>query len=223
MIKAIIFDMDGVLIPAKDWHYHALNQALVQSGIPSITLENHQKIYDGLPTRVKLLKLAEHYGISQAKQEEINALKQKYLETYIANECVENAEHVRALRMLKKKYILALASNSLRHSIETMLGKAGLLTYFDVILSNQDVTEPKPSPEIYCKTMDLLNIAADECLILEDSAYGIRAAYASGAHVMVVRDVCDVVLENIEKEVQLIAVRDGRQLEEDCNEVISAK
>ena len=74
MIKAVLFDMDGVLIDAKDWHYEALNRALEHFGF-AISRESHLSTFDGLPTRAKLQMLTKARGLPERLHEFINSLK----------------------------------------------------------------------------------------------------------------------------------------------------
>ena len=76
-IKAVLFDMDGVLIEAKEWHYEALNQALGIFGY-EINRFEHLTSYDGLPTRVKLNKLTVEKGLPESLHGFINEMKQQY-------------------------------------------------------------------------------------------------------------------------------------------------
>jgi HAD superfamily hydrolase (TIGR01509 family) len=80
---------------------------------------------------------------------------------------------------------------------------SGLFPYLDIIISSGDVKNSKPNPEMYLKAINYFGFTAEECLILEDNENGIRAAKASGAHLLVVRDVHEVNLQNI-----LSAVKD---------------
>ena len=73
-----------------------------------------------------------------------------------------------------------------------MLDKAMIIHNFNALFSNQDVRNVKPDPEIYIKCMDMLNVKPSETLILEDNDYGIKAALASGANLMRIRNVYDV-------------------------------
>lgn len=203
-IEAIIFDMDGVLIEAKDWHYEALNKALRLFGF-EISRYDHLVTYDGLPTSRKLNMLTTERGLPVKLHAFINTMKQKYTMEITHVECRPLFQHEYALSNLKAQgYRLALASNSIRDTVEVMLTKSKLIQYMDFVLSNQDVDLPKPAPDIYLKAIDKLDLRPAQCLILEDNENGIRAARASGAHVMVVNDVKDVNLKNILTEISRI-------------------
>ena len=196
-IKAVIFDMDGVLIEAKDWHYEALNRALGHFGY-SISRYDHLTTFDGLPTRKKLEMLSREEGLPARLHGFINDLKQVYTLELVHTHCKPIFQHEFALAKLKAAgYRIAVGSNSVLKSIELMMEKSALAKYLDAVVSNQDVAHPKPDPEIYSKAMQLLGASPKETLILEDNPHGIRAAKASGAHVMVVTDPREVTWDRI--------------------------
>lgn len=200
-IKAVLFDMDGVLIEAKDWHYEALNRALKLFGY-EISRFEHLTSYDGLPTSMKLQKLTLEKGLPSQLHSFINEMKQQYTVSMIQNLCRPRFNHEYALSKLKSEgYRLAVGSNSIRMTIEMMMNYAKLTDYFDFMLSNQDVKSAKPDPEIYLTAMSKMNLKPEECLIVEDNENGIKAAVASGAHVLVVKTVDDVNYDNIKKRI----------------------
>ncbi len=202
MIKAIIFDMDGVLIEAKEWHYEALNKALRLFGI-EIPKYEHLTNFDGLPTKEKLKMLSISKGLSPNLHEFINELKQQYTMQMVYNYCKPRFHHEFALSRLKNEgYKLALCSNSIRHTIEVMMQKAALSQYLDFYLSNEDVSKPKPDKQIYSKAILKLGLEPKECMIIEDNENGIRAARESGANVMIVKEVEEVNYENIKKHIE---------------------
>lgn len=196
-IKAILFDMDGVLIDAKEWHYEALNKALRLFG-HEISRYDHLHSFDGLPTKEKLNMISRKEFLPTALHGFINSLKQKYTMEYIQTNCKPVFQHEYLLSNLKKDgYRIAVCSNSIRSSIECMMERAALMPYIDLIMSNEDVVFPKPNPEIYLKAMESLSLKASECLICEDNKNGIEAALASGGHLLKIQDVFDVNYENI--------------------------
>ena len=203
-IKAIIFDMDGVLIDAKEWHYEALNRALELFGY-TITRYEHLTVFDGLPTRKKLEMLSREKDLPILLHDFINEIKQMYTMELVYSKCKPIFQHEYALSALKSHgYKLAVASNSIRKTIEVMMEKSNLLQYMDLIMSNQDVQYPKPSPEIYEKSIHKLGFFPGECLVLEDNFNGIQAAKASGANLLVVQTVLDVNIDNILRHIAQI-------------------
>lgn len=204
MIEAVIFDMDGVLIDAKDWHYEALNRALRLFG-KEISLTDHLSRFDGLPTKRKLQLLSLTENFPRALHDFINTLKQIYTMEIVYTQCKPVFTQEHALSCLKKSgYKIGVASNSIRASVEAMMQRASLAPYLDLMMSNEDVKQAKPSPEIYIKSMTILGVKPENTLIVEDNENGIKAARASGAHVLVVSNVNEVNYENITSTIENI-------------------
>ena len=175
--------MDGVLIDARDWHYEALNRALSLFGT-EISQYDHKVTYDGLPTRTKLDMLSRERGFPVQLHDFINQLKQRYTVELIATRCRPTFFHEYALARLKREgYQIAVCSNSVRPTVDMMMDHSALSPYLDLTLSNDDVQQCKPDPEIYEMAMQRLGVAPEQCLIVEDNEHGIQAAKASGAYV----------------------------------------
>ena len=120
-IKAVLFDMDGVLIEAKEWHYEALNRALDLFGMP-ISRYDHLTTFDGLPTRKKLEMLSRERGLPHQLHEFINEMKQVYTMEIVHSQCKPTFAHEYALSRLKADgYKLAVCSNSVRQTVLTMM------------------------------------------------------------------------------------------------------
>lgn len=192
MIRAVIFDMDGVLIDARDWHYEALNRALKLFGF-NISRYDHLATFDGLPTKRKLQMLSAARGLPEELHSFLNEMKQLYTLEIVHTRCKPRFSHEYALSRLQAQgYRLAVASNSVRCTIDTMMRRAALDCYLEFTVSNQDVLRSKPDPEMYTLAIGRLGLSPSECLIVEDNDNGIRAAHASGAHVLEVKGVDDV-------------------------------
>jgi len=203
-IKAILFDMDGVLIEAKDWHYEALNEALKLFG-SEISLYDHLVTFDGLPTKDKLNMLTSVGKLPKELHPIINKMKQKHTMRMILNKCKPLFAHQNALSKLHSEgYKMAVCSNSIRKSVEVMIQQAGLDKYFEFYVSNEDVSKGKPDPEMYSKAIDKMNLKPEECLILEDNENGIKAAKASGGHLLKIGEITDVTYLNITNRIKEI-------------------
>ncbi|AXF84952.1 Phosphorylated carbohydrates phosphatase [Ephemeroptericola cinctiostellae] len=201
-IKAVLFDMDGVLIEAKDWHYEALNNALQLFGM-EISRYDHLITYDGLPTKKKLEMLTMERGLPIGLHNFINDMKQQYTMEIVYAQCKPRFYHEYALSKLQTEgYRMAVCSNSILNTIEIMMQKASLDKYLDFYVSNQDVTHGKPNPEMYNKAIAKMGLTPSECMIVEDNENGIKAARASGAHVMIVNAVEDVNYDNIQHHIR---------------------
>lgn len=200
-IKAVVFDMDGVLVDAKAWHYEALNRALNLFGF-NISRYDHLVTFDGLPTRKKLEMLTKEQRLPPSLHGFLNELKQIYTMELIHARCKPRFQHEYALAHLKAAgYKLAVASNSVRNTIDVMMQKSNLRSYLDVLVSNQDVQRGKPDPEMYQIALSRLAVRPDEALVVEDNEHGIAAAKAAGTHLMVVKEVTDVTYDNINRHI----------------------
>jgi HAD superfamily hydrolase (TIGR01509 family) len=200
-IKAIVFDMDGVLVDAKEWHYESLNRALRLFGY-EISRYDHLVAYDGLPTRKKLEMLSLENGLPQGLHRFIGRMKQQYLMTLVHTQCKPAFQHQYALAKLKSEgYRIALASNSIRATVDTLMEKCGLADMFEVTLSNEDVDEPKPSPSIYLKAASSLGVSPAQCLVVEDHEYGVASAKTAGARVLKVHSPGEVTYDRLKRAI----------------------
>ncbi len=182
-IKAVLFDLDGVLIEATDWHYEALNRALAMFGF-DISRYDHLSSYNGLPTRKKLEMLSVEKGLPCSLHNMINRIKQVHTREEILKHCWPAFDKEYMLSRLKREgYQVAVCSNAIRDSVELMLRRAALLDYFEFIISNEEVCHAKPHPEIYRKALKRLGLSPDEVVVVEDAPHGIEAANAAGVHV----------------------------------------
>lgn len=200
MIKAILFDLDGVLVDATEWHYEALNKALNIFGF-SINYEDHVHTYNGLPTAEKLKILSVNCNFPIGLHEIVKKLKRKYTDDIISQRCRPNYTKQILLNQLKNQgYKIACCSNSQRYAVLDMLKRSQIDQYFDLILGNDEGYKSKPAPDIYLAAFEKLNIFPQEAIIIEDAPHGIEAAKSSGAQVIAVRgydDVCLSLFENL--------------------------
>lgn len=184
MIKAICFDMDGVLVDACEWHRISLNKALKEICGYEISYEEHIQFFNGIPTIKKLNILLDRGLIKKNDIEKIEELKQFNTIDVINNHCIKREEKIELMKYLKNKKILNFCyTNSIRQTTEIMLSKTGILDYFDLLLTNKDVTKPKPDPEGYKYLLNKFMLKPEEMIIVEDSPKGFEAAYLSGCKV----------------------------------------
>ena len=194
MIKLIIFDLDGVLVEAKDIHFEALNRAL---GKYAIDWNEHLSIYDGLKTTQKLQMLTERKGLPESSHELVWEAKQ-YWTLQMLKELKPNQTLQSVMSALSEDgYKLAVCSNSIRKTVLTTLSKLGIIEFMDLIISNEDVKNSKPHPEMYWKAISMMSYLPEETLIVEDSPYGLLAASRSKSHILRVANPKEVTYTNI--------------------------
>ena len=198
MVDLVIFDLDGVLVKAKEMHFKALNEAL-ESIDPkfSISYSEHLNTYDGLKTRDKLNLLTQLKGLSTLDHDKVWKKKQEITSQKV-KEIKKDKHLIRLLEFLAEKNIkIACCSNSIRKSVYSILAQLGLINFFDYILSNEDVKNSKPYPEMYWKAMMFFAKNPEETLIVEDSPHGLLAAQRSGAKILRVKDPTDLTIQKI--------------------------
>lgn len=195
MVKLIIFDLDGVLVEAKNIHFDALNTALGKKY--EISWSEHLSRYDGLKTNQKLDMLSKNKGLPNELHKEIwdkkqaNTLHQlKELKPNIALQSLMG-------RLTEEGFKIAVCSNSIRKTVLTVLSKFGIMEYMDLVISNEDVKNSKPHPEMYWKAISMMSNLPEETLIVEDSPFGLLAASRSNSHVLRVKNPTEVNIENI--------------------------
>lgn len=193
MIKFVIFDLDGVLIDAKEIHYNSLNMALSEIDNKFIiTWDEHLSIFDGLKTNEKLNLLTKLKNLPLDVHKQVWERKQSLTIKMLEN-ITEQSNIVETMKNLRDNgYKIACCSNSIRKSVFVMLSKLGVVEFMDLILSNEDVKNSKPHPEIYWKAMSIMNFLPEETLIVEDSPPGLLSANRSNAHVLRVNKPIDI-------------------------------
>jgi HAD superfamily hydrolase (TIGR01509 family) len=197
MIKFIIFDLDGVLVEAKNIHFEALNKALGPQY--EITWNEHLSRYDGLKTNQKLEMLTQDKGLPIKLYKQVWDNKQKYTLEALSSLKPNPQLQVCMDLLIQQGFKLAVCSNSIRKTVLTVLSKFDIIDRFDLILSNEDVVSSKPHPEIYWSAMSKMGYLPEETLIVEDSPYGLLAASRSKTSVMRVGSPKDVTYNNIYK------------------------
>lgn len=205
MIRLIIFDLDGVLVEAKNIHYDALNLAIEKYDRNCVIDWNeHLSKYDGLKTQQKLEMLTKNKGLSTEFHKLIWEEKQKTT-LKLLSDLEKNTQLIELFSTLYEKgYKIACCSNSIRKTVLTVLSKLGIIEYFDFIVSNEDVLNSKPHPEMYWKCISKMGVLPEQTLIVEDSPYGLLAASRTNSHILRVANPSDVNVKNIYNKLQKI-------------------
>lgn len=196
MIKAILYDLDGVLVDATEWHYESLNLALEQVKGFKIKRDEHIQTFNGLPTMKKLEILFEQERVKKDDFDSIWQKKQDLTIDVIKKNAFVDQNKIR-LHKQTQSYKKVCVTNSIRETALLMLEKTGQLEFMDFVISNEDVSTPKPSPEGYLQAITRLNLSPQECMVVEDSPKGIESAKSSGAYIYEVSGYNEVTLENV--------------------------
>tara|TARA_R110000737_G_scaffold328827_1_gene343672 strand:- start:394 stop:1752 length:1359 start_codon:yes stop_codon:yes gene_type:complete len=201
-MKLIIFDLDGVLVEAKNIHFDALNEALGNKY--SINWNEHLSIYDGLKTTQKLKMLSERKNLPKDKYSDIWNAKQK-ITLQKLKKLKPNQKLINIMEQLvQAEYKIAVCSNSIRKTCLTVLSKLGIMEYMDLVISNEDVQNSKPHPEMYWTAISKMGCLPEETLIVEDSPYGLLAAFRSKSHILRVKNTEEVTWGNIKRKLTQI-------------------
>ena len=205
MIKLVVFDLDGVLVDARELHYESLNLALAEVGEQYvINRSEHLSTYDGLSTRKKLEMLTANKSLPENMHDFVWRTKQKKT-VEIIDDFTSDLRIQNILRKLKSNgYMIACATNSIRDTAKLQLIRKGFFEYIDFLYTNQDVNKAKPSSEIYMRCMLKADVDPNETLVIEDSHHGRKAALNSGAHLCPVKNSSDVTYEKINEHIQRI-------------------
>lgn len=204
-IKLIVSDFDGVLGSCKQAHQVALNQALATINSKFVISEEEQvSRFEGLSTKHKLSILVKEKGFPEDKIQQVFDLKQQLTFQAIEETLVYDPQLVSTFSKLKHEgFLLFIASNAIRATLEIGLKKLGIFEFFDKIISNEDVKHTKPHAQIYLKAMVDAGVEPNETLIIEDSKTGRHAATRSGAHVCDVDSPIDTNYLNIKAAIQI--------------------
>lgn len=189
MIQAVIFDMDGVLIDSEIVYLnHQYNRLRETGRYPWLTLESLYPLVgmDPKAERAFLAALLHRDADDPAFAAELQALWAGCQVHYPDILRPQVPVLLQTLRAMGKK--LALASSSAARTIRQVLEECGLEKFFDVVLSGEEFHRSKPDPEIYLCAMRQLGCQPSECLVVEDSTYGVAAGTAAGAVVAALRD-----------------------------------
>ena len=205
MIKTIIFDLDGVIVDTKLIHFSSLNEALKKTKKKyEISYSDHLKLYDGLPTVTKLEELLKKNKIHKNEVDKIKKDKKKCTSKLLGQQVKFNPKIYNIFKTLNKKYNLVIASNAIEETLKICIKNLKIKKFVKSYLSNEDVKNPKPHPEIYQKAILKLYNSPKECIIIEDSFFGREAAEHSGANLVGINSEKELTLNLINKSIKEI-------------------
>ena len=185
--RAILFDMDGVLVDSEPLFLSAINRLLVQEGVEPVSVQENEEFLIGTTIGETWRQLKVRRPLPLPAEEYISRYDD--IVRQVMQEELEPQPGVRELIQACKERGLpkAVASSSLHMWVDLKLSAIGLTGAFDAVLGGDDVTRGKPEPDIYIKAAESLGVPPEECIAIEDSPIGIAAAVASGAYTICVR------------------------------------
>jgi beta-phosphoglucomutase len=206
MIKAVIFDLDGVILKSEELKAQAYVIAikrLTHSNIPESAVveayrevvgvardEASRHIMQKLSIEDKLLPLMAEYGVSHPEEVLTVARVAEYQRMIADPRVIRDSEWQQNTALLRISREVgcktALATMSRYEEVVQILNALSLAVSFDVIVTSEDVRKGKPDPEIYFKAANKLNVQTSECLVLEDSVNGVKSAIAAGTNVVAI-------------------------------------
>jgi HAD superfamily hydrolase (TIGR01509 family) len=180
MTKAIIFDMDGVLVDSEPFHVQIEKQQFLLNQITVTDEEHHQ--YMGVATDVMWKQLAERHSMNVSVEE---LTEQNRVESIRFFSAVQEIPVMPGLQealenLSSKNYPMAVASSSFPEIIKLILHRTGLKNFFKVVVSSQEAGKSKPEPDVFLLAAQKLGVLPADCLVIEDSKNGIKAAHAAG-------------------------------------------
>ena len=178
-MKAVIFDMDGVIIDSEPIHFEVDMQTMKDLGC-EISVEELEK-YVGTTNEYMFTDIKKNYNIRKSVEEIIN-YNVEMVKNKIIQSNLEPIEGIRELLIdLKNKNIpAAIASSSPKDFIDVVVSKFELKDYFKYIVSGEEVANGKPAPDVYIETAKKLGLSPKDCTVIEDSKNGVLAAKTAG-------------------------------------------
>ena len=209
MIKAFIFDLDGVLVDLMSLHEAAFLSALKVVGGLDLGEDVHRARYAGRSTKQKLRQLVEHGLLESDKVDDVATLKQELTGKAI----LATVHELPARRYLMEHFQagafkLGCVTNCTKRTAYEVLRRIGVLPYLEAVVTNEDGAAPKPSPEPYRMVCGLLGVEPKEALVFEDHEVGRTAARLAGCHVQPVHAPPQLTVEFVWEAIRLAQAYD---------------
>jgi len=213
MFKALIFDMDGVLIDSEPLHKQIEQDILKELGV-NVSLEEHFKFASMGKVMWDIMK--KRYGFNkEVTTDELHKEKEKRYIKALTSKPILPIDGLKELVTYAKEkgLLLAVASSASIFNINLVLKAIGLEQFFGLIVSGEQVPRNKPYPDIYLKTAELLKLEVEECAVVEDSANGVKSAKAAGMYCIGFRNLssgnqdispADVIVDSLREAIGII-------------------
>jgi beta-phosphoglucomutase family hydrolase len=184
LVKAVIFDMDGVLVDSEPLHYEAEKKTLSRYGL-TFNRDIHRKYIGYSNERTFWKDLIKEYGVS-LNIESLMMEKKEYFNKHLHKIKLIKPAYTLLKQLKKTSILLALASSSSNALINTFLTQFSLEDFFSVVQSGDEVEYGKPHPDIFLAAAEKLGVSPSNCVVIEDSLNGVKAGHAAGMIVIAV-------------------------------------
>lgn len=179
-VEAILLDMDGVVIDSEPIHEEAQRIVFRDHALP--VPETEFPSFKGMTERKVFERIMAEYGTDDHDLEVLIDAKETTFRSLLVDlELIPGA--LDFIAKASERYRLALTTSSARVNQEIAFEKFSLATYFEAVVTAEDIVNPKPHPQPYLTTAELLGLAPEVCLVVEDSLHGVRSARRAGCHV----------------------------------------
>lgn len=183
MKKLALFDLDGTLFNTNEVNYHAYSEALKEKGF-DIDYTYYSNYCNGRHYKIFIPEIVNNdEEIVEYVHQRKKALYSSYLDKAKVNTHLFNI-----IESLKETYHIGLVTTASKKNTYDILGYYNKLELFDLILTSDDIKNPKPNPEGYLKAIKYFNVKPDDTIIFEDSDVGIQAAKSTGSTVLIINN-----------------------------------
>lgn len=173
-----IFDLDGTLVDTMPLHYRAWNEAMQRAGLQEQLSEDLFYSFGGVPTLLVAELMGKHYGLTVDAEKVFHDKETRFVELQTDLKLITPV--VEFARRMAVDFPVSVASGGPRPIVRGTLALAGLTDLFPVVVTPEDVTRGKPSPDMFLLAAERMGVAAADCLVFEDAEPGIQAAEAAG-------------------------------------------
>jgi len=178
MIRAVIFDMDGVIVDSEPIHIEAEKQTLLKHGVKITTEE--LRTYTGTTAEFEFNDLFQRYELDTTAKTLFDE-KEVIMFRLLEQRTEPTKGVIDLIKKLKQQgFKLGVATSGHRKLAHYYLRKLGLETFFDTVVCAEDITRSKPDPEIFLKAAQRLGVEPSECVVIEDAKFGVEAAKKAG-------------------------------------------
>lgn len=176
-MKAVIFDMDGVIINSEPLH-HKVEREIVEE-LGGKLSDEEVASFVGTTDYNMWSKIKKKFNFKLSVEELIEMKKERFMKEIDEIQLVPNFMDF-MLSLYKKGYLMAIASSNNRKIVDTIVNKFQLYKYMKFIISGEEVKRSKPDPEIFLTAAKKMNVTPSDCIVIEDATNGVKAAKAAG-------------------------------------------